>query len=111
MGYTRKGPRGAQRFRWNPTIKTLEASWLYTERSMAWTLSPVSNTDQAIYLNTLEDGHMTIIGVDWVSGQQVTSIRLPDTYKVNTAGQFIYPLPDGSLIISGSFGPSRIPPR
>ena len=65
MGYTRKGPRGAQRFRWNATTKTLEASWLYTERSMAWTLSPVSITDQTVYLNTLQDGVMTIIGLDW----------------------------------------------
>jgi hypothetical protein len=111
MGYTRKGPRGAQRFRWNATTTTLEPSWLYTERSMAWTLSPVSITDQIIYLNTLQDGVMTIIGLDWDSGRPVTSIRLPATYKVNTAGQFIYPLPDGSLIVSGSFGPSRIARR
>jgi hypothetical protein len=55
-GYTRKGPRGAQRFQWNAETKTLQASWLYTERSMAWTLSPVSSTDQTIYLNTLQDG-------------------------------------------------------
>jgi hypothetical protein len=51
MGYTREGPRGAQRFRWNTDTKTLEASWLYTDRSMAWTLSPVSSTDDVIYLN------------------------------------------------------------
>jgi len=74
-------------------------------------LSPISITDQTVYLDTLEDGQMTIIGLDWESGRQVTSVRLPDTYKVNTRGQFVYPLPDGSLVVSGSFGPSGIRPR
>lgn len=28
--------------------------------------------------------------------------------KVNTFGQFIYPLPDGTLVISGCLGPVRV---
>lgn len=110
MGYTRQGPIGAQRFTWNSDTKSLESAWTYAERSMAWTLAPISQSESTIYLTTLHDGDMILVGLDWATGEQTTTIRLPHTYKVNTFGQFIYPLPDRSLLISGAFGPIRIHP-
>jgi len=108
MGYTRQGPRGAQRFTWSSDTKALESSWLYMDRSMAWTLAPVSRIDSTIYLTTLQDGQMTMVGIDWETSQQNATIALPPTFRVNTMGQFIYPLPDSSLMISSCFGPARI---
>lgn len=108
MGYTRKGPKGAECFSWNSKTNTLEKRWLYSDRAMTWTLSPISRKDNAIYLNTLENGEWIIIGKDWDSGKQIAEIHLPKTYKVNTCGQFIYPLRNGDLVASGSFGPVLI---
>lgn len=103
-GYTRKGNKGAKCFSWNSKNNILENRWLYTDRSLTWTLSPVSRKDNAVYLNTLENGEQIIIGKDWDSGKQVAEIRLAKTYKVNTCGQFIYPLRNGDLVVSGAFG-------
>lgn len=108
MGYTRKGPKGAECFSWNSKNNTLEKRWLYSDRPMTWTLSPISRKDNAVYLNTLENGELIIIGKDWDSGKQVAEIRLPKTYKLNTCGQFIYPLKNGDLVVSGAFGPALI---
>lgn len=108
MGYTRKGPTGAECFSWNSKTNTLEKRWLYTAKSLTWTLSPVSRKDNAIYLNTLENGEQVIIGKDWNNGNQVAEIHLPKTFKMNTCGQFIYPLRNGDLVVSGAFGPVLI---
>lgn len=104
MGYTRKGAKGAQFFSWNTATKTLESRWLYQDRSMTWTLSPVSRKDNAVYLNTLENGDAIIVGKDWTTGKPIAEIYLPKTFKVNTCGQFIYPLRNGDLVLSGAFG-------
>ena len=86
MGYTRKGPRGAQRFTWKSATKSLESTWLYDERTMAWTLAPVSHAESTIYLTTLQDGEPIVIGPDWATGEQNTTITLPPTYRINTLG-------------------------
>lgn len=91
LGYTRKAPRGAQCFEWNSDTKRLESRWLYTDRTLCWTLSPVSAATGAVYLNTLQDGDYKIIGLDWQTGSQIAEIQFPDTYKLNTCGQFVFP--------------------
>jgi hypothetical protein len=75
---------------------------------MAWTLAPISHAESTIYLTTLQGGEMVIVGLDWDTGEQTTTITLPPTYRVNTFGQFIYPLSDGTLLISGLLGPVRV---
>lgn len=59
-------------------------------------------------MNTLENVEQIIIGKDWDSGKQVAEIPLPKNYQVNTCGQFICPLRNGALVVSGAFGPVLI---
>jgi hypothetical protein len=108
MGYTRKGAKGAQCFTWNAKNKSLDSRWLYEERPMTWTLGPVSRASNAVYLNTLDNGDPIIIGKDWTTGEEIAKIQLPKTFKVNTCGQFVYPLRNGDLVLSGAFGPVLI---
>ena len=108
MGNTRKGPLGAQCFEWDNKEKTLKSRWLYTDRTFVWTLSPVSHADNAVYMNTMVDGEYIIIGKDWNTGEQVAEIHMPNTFKLNTFGQFVYPLRNGDLVVGGTFGPVLI---
>jgi hypothetical protein len=108
MGYTRVGPRGAEKFSWDSKSNSLKRDWIYMDRNVTWTMTPVSIPDNATYLNTLVDGEWRIIGLDWDSGEKVADIKLPNSYKFNSAGGFLMPLPDGDLFASGMFGPVRI---
>ncbi len=105
MGYTKKAPVGADKFSWDNETNTLKRDWSYIDRSITWTLSPVSIPNNAVYLNTLQDGKWRILGFDWNTGKKVADIALPDSYKFNCAGGFIYPLPDGRIFAGGMFGP------
>ena len=108
MGYTRQAPVGAQKFRWDPTTRTLVKQWLYMDRALTWTLSPMCTPNHAVYLNTLENGDWRIIGIDWDTGEHVAEIKLGSTYKYNCAGGFIWPLPSGDIFVGGMFGPVLI---
>jgi hypothetical protein len=108
LGYTRKAPRGAQCFRWDSAARRFSSEWLYTDRTMSWTLGPVSSASNAVYLNTLEDGEYRIIGLDWETGEEVARLDMPNTFTLNTAGQFVFPLNATTLVASGSFGPVLI---
>jgi hypothetical protein len=108
LGYTRKAPRGAQCFRWDRTQRRFSSQWLYTDRTMCWTLSPVSSASNAVYLNTLENGEYRVVGLDWETGEEVARLELPNTFRFNTAGQFLLPLNEHTLVSSGAFGPVLI---
>ncbi len=108
MGYTKKAPVGADKFSWDSETNTLKRDWTYIGRSITWTLSSVSIPNNAVYLNTLQDGKWRILGFDWNAGQELADIALPDSYKFNCAGGFIYPLPDGRIFAGGMFGPTMI---
>lgn len=111
LGYTRQAPRGAQCFRWDATRRRFTSQWLYTDRTMSWTLSPVSAASNAVYLNTLENGEYRIVGLDWDTGEEIARLDMPNTFKLNTAGQFVFPLNSTTLVSSGSFGPVLITHR
>lgn len=108
MGYTRKGPRGAEKFSWNAKTNTLERDWIYKERTETWTMTPVSSAYNATYLNTLQGGEWVIVGIDWDSGEEIANIKLPNSYIYNALGGFHMPMPDGDIFVSGMFGPVRI---
>lgn len=78
---------------------------------MSWTLSPVSAASNAVYLNTLENGEYRIVGLDWDTGEEIARLDMPNTFKLNTAGQFVFPLNSTTLVSSGSFGPVLITHR
>lgn len=105
MGYTRQSPVGAQKFRWDRTTRKFATDWLFTDRAVTWTLSPVCAPNEAVYLNTLEGGDWRIIGLDWNTGERIAEISLPNSYKFNCAGGFIWPLPSGDIFVGGMFGP------
>lgn len=98
----------AAKFRWDRTTRALEKQWLFMDRAITWTLSPMCSPNHAVYLNTLESGDWRIIGLDWDTGEHVAEIRLGSTYKYNCAGGFIWPLPSGDLFVGGMFGPVLI---
>lgn len=108
LGYTRQAPRGAQCFQWDRAQRRFTSQWLYTDRTMCWTLSPVSSASNAVYLNTLENGEYCIIGLDWETGEEVARLNMPNTFRLNTAGQFLLPLNENTLVSSGAFGPVLI---
>lgn len=108
MGYTRQAPIGAEKFTWDDETNTLTSSWTYIDKGITWTLSPVSAPNNAVYLNTLQDGKWVIKGFDWDTGENISNLALPDSYKFNCAGGFIYPLPDGRIFAGGMFGPTII---
>ena len=108
MGYTKKAPVGADKLHWDDENNKLIRDWTYLDRSITWTLSPVSVPNNAVYLNTLQDGKWIIKGLDWDTGKEKASISLPDSYKFNCAGGFIYGLPDGRIYAGGMFGPTII---
>ncbi|MEJ2532122.1 MAG: hypothetical protein P8Y92_10010 [Halioglobus sp.] len=108
MGYTRKAPRGAEKFSWNADTNAFERDWLYDARTVTWTMTPVSAANNATYLNTLQDGEWIIVGVNWDSGEQIAEIKLPPSYIYNALGGFHMPMPDGDIFVSGMFGPVRI---
>lgn len=111
MGYTKKAPVGADKFHWDSEKNELVRDWTYIGRSITWTLSPVSMPNNAVYLNTLQDGIWQILGFDWDTGEEVSNMTLPNSYKFNCAGGFIYPLPDGRIFAGGMFGPTIIDPK
>ena len=51
-----------------------------------------------------------IVGLDWETGEQVADIHLPNTFKLNTVGQFVLPLRDDLILVSGGFGPVLLRP-
>ncbi|GMG86229.1 hypothetical protein MNKW57_05500 [Biformimicrobium ophioploci] len=108
MGYTRKAPRGAENFSWDAQSNTLKRDWLYDDRTVTWTMTPVSTANNATYLNTLQGGEWIIVGVDWDTGEKVAEIKLPPSYIFNALGGFHMPMPDGDIFVSGMFGPVRI---
>jgi len=108
MGYTRKAPIGADKLHWDEKQNILIRDWTYLDRSITWTLSPVSVPNNAVYLNTLQEGKWIIKGIDWDSGEEIANISLPNSYKFNCAGGFIYGLPDGRIYAGGMFGPTII---
>jgi hypothetical protein len=108
MGYTRPGPVGAHKLHWDGTARRLVTDWIFTERAITWTLSPVCAPNNAVYLNTLEGGDWRIIGLDWNTGERVAEIVLGSSYRFNCAGGFIWPLPSGDLFVGGMFGPVLI---
>jgi len=75
---------------------------------LAWQLSPISAADNAVYLNTAEDGLYSLTGLDWDTGKVIATITLGKSVMFNTGGTFVTPLPDGGLYINGFFGPVRI---
>jgi hypothetical protein len=86
----------------------LESAWVYNDRGLAWQLSPISAADNAVYLNTAEDGLYSLTGLDWDTGKVIATITLGKSVMFNTGGTFVTPLPDGGLYINGFFGPVRI---
>ena len=54
------------------------------------------------------DGVRKIIGLDWDSGEQRAGITLPDSYRFDCAGGFIWPLPSGNIFVGCMFGPVLI---
>jgi hypothetical protein len=58
----------------------------------------------------LQDGEYVIVGLDWETGEQVADIHLPNTFKLNTVGQFVLPLRDDLILVSGGFGPVLLRP-
>lgn len=111
MGTTVPGPRGAERLEWDSEKRKFVSKWVYEEKGVSWTLSPVSAVDNMVYLNTTEDGVYSLTGVDWDTGEVKRTVTIGRSVKFNTGGTFITPLPDGGLFINGFFGPVRITRR
>jgi hypothetical protein len=108
MGTTVPGPRGAERFEWDKDRNEFVSKWVYQDKGLSWTLSPVSAVDNMVYLNTTEGGLYTLTGLNWDTGKVERTVTLGKSVKFNTGGTFISPLPDGGLFINGFFGPIRI---
>ena len=108
IGQTRPAPKGAEKFVWNPETREFERKWCYDKEGLSWSLSPISTSENVVYLNTIKEGVYKMVGLDWESGEPVGAITLGKSVKFNVAGTFLSPLPDGSLYIHGLFGPIRI---
>ena len=107
MADTREGPRGAEKFEWNPTTNKLERRWR-NNAQLQWGLHPVSIATNTVHLAAHENGAFKLIGLDWTTGEQVAEVTLGSSRMFNVAGGFIQPLPDGDLYVSGYFGPVLI---
>lgn len=108
MGTTVPGPKGVERFDWDTEKNEFVSKWIYQEKGLSWTLSPVSTIDNMVYLNTTENGHYSLTGVDWDTGEVKRTINLGKSVIFNTGGTFISPLPDEGLFINGLLGPVRV---
>ena len=104
MADTREGPRGVEKFEWNPKERRFERRWR-NDAQLQWGLHPVSSATNTVHVTAHEDGVFKLIGLDWDTGEQVADISLGTSRMFNVAGGFMQPLPSGDLFVSGYFGP------
>jgi hypothetical protein len=62
-------PRGGQKFEWDPVTKTLKPAWANTEVSSPNCVPFVSAGSNMVYLSGVRDGHWTLEGIDWTTGE------------------------------------------
>ena len=104
MADTREGPRGVEKFEWNPKARRFERRWR-NNAQLQWGLHPMSSATNTVHVTAHEDGVFKLIGLDWDTGEQVADISLGASRMFNVAGGFMQPLPSGDLFVSGYFGP------
>lgn len=80
-------PHGVQKFEWDPDINELKVAWVNTDVSSINCVPIVSNGSNTVYTVGARDGHWTMEGIDWTTGEtKFTYVTGSSRYNTNFSG-------------------------
>ena len=103
MADTREGPRGVEKFEWDPKARRFERRWR-NDAQLQWGLHPMSSATNTVHVTAHEDGVFKLIGLDWDTGEQVADISWSEP-DVQRRRRIHATAPSGDLYVSRYFGP------
>ncbi|KZX58440.1 hypothetical protein A3709_02985 [Halioglobus sp. HI00S01] len=83
-------PHGVQKFEWNPEVQALQVAWVNTDVSSVNCVPLVSNGSDMVYTVGARDGHWTLEGIDWSTGEtQFTWVTGSSRFNTQFSGVLI----------------------
>ena len=106
-GVTREPPTGVEKWSWNKESRTLKSDWTKL-RGLQWALHPVSAANNTVALTILEEGNYSLLTVDWITGEEISTTKLGNNPIFNTVGGIFIPIDENRMYVTGVFGPVMI---